>query len=297
MQLDFLAIGELLADVISIDYCDNLQEARNFRVFQGGSPSNVAANLCWMGKAADVVACVGDDGVGRFLVAEIKKAGIKGNHIQWSQAHPTSLVLVTRSKGTPDFLAYRMADAQLKPVEEHLLASAAIIHTTAFALSKNPARQAIMSAFQQAGALGKMLSVDWNFAPSIWGEEDGKEVFHQLLQLHPFVKVSLDDMERFFGRHSAEEYKNLLQDYGAAFICLTCGKDGVWYKSRQGDWQYASAMPVAEVVDTTGAGDAFWAGFLSALLEGKKEAESVSFALSVAAKKVQQQGPLYRLPA
>ena len=51
-----------------------------------------------------------------------------------------------------------------------------------------------------------------------------------------------------------------------------------------------------EVVDTTGAGDAFWAGFLYARLKGVPLQQCVQQALSIAARKIQRQGPLYTKP-
>ncbi len=292
-MVDFLVIGELLADVISTEYCDTLEEAVTFQRFQGGSPANVAANVKWLGKTADVIACVGNDGIGRFLLAEIERIGISAQYIQKSKALPTSIVLVTKSKGTPDFTAYRAADAQLQLVDEVLIESAAVLHTTAFALSLQPARGVIMNAFKKANTLGKTLSIDWNFAPSIWGEEDGKEVFTSIAAWRPFLKISVDDMERFVNKHnSVEAYKSMLGEYPFSFICLTCGKEGVWYKEA-GEWQFKAALPVQEVVDTTGAGDAFWAGVLVACIEKRPVDDCVQNGLMIAAKKIQKKGPLY----
>ncbi|HEY0677357.1 MAG TPA: sugar kinase [Chitinophagaceae bacterium] len=292
MQIQFLAIGELLADIISVDYCNDLSEARSFQLFQGGSPSNVAANLKWLGHRADVVACVGNDGIGKFLQSEIKRIGISGKYIQVSNEHPTSLVLVTRSKGTPDFIAYRLADTQLKNVSPGLIESAGILHTTAFALSRQPARATILTAFKLAKETGKTISVDWNFAPSIWGNDDGREVFETIMQLEPLMKVSLDDMERFAGINEVNHCLKFLDEY-AGIICLSAGKDGVHFRNASMEWKHFPALPVAEVVDTTGAGDAFWAGFMSAYIDNFTMEECVKKGLSVAALKVQKHGPLY----
>ena len=294
MKIDFLAIGELLADVISADYCDSLETATFFQRFQGGSPSNVAANVKWLGKNADVVSCVGDDGIGRFLIAEIKRIGISGQYIQINKVQPTSIVLVTKSRGTPDFIAYRTADAHLSEVEESLIDSAAILHTTAFALSQEPSRGVILRAFEKGKESEKQLSVDWNFAPSIWGADNGKEVFKQLADLEVFLKISIDDMERFTRKGvSIEACKDFLEAYQFSFICLTCGKVGVWYKELTGQWKFKPSVPVEEVMDTTGAGDAFWAGFIVAYTDKKSFDDCIQNGLTVAAKKIQKQGPLY----
>ena len=294
MTIDVLAIGELLADLVSEEYCESLQEVRSFRLYQGGSPSNLAANLQWLGGRVGLVACVGEDGIGRFLVEQLQAIGLDTAHVQWRKDHPTSLVLVTKSRGTPDFLAYRGADAQLAAPEASLLTSASIVHTTAFALSLSPAREAILDSCARAYAAGADVSVDWNFAPGIWGKDDGRGVFDSLMRLEPLLKLSMDDAERFLGHSvSVEESKAFLNNYTAKALCLTLGGEGVWYKEGGGEWQHEPAQPVKEVVDTTGAGDAFWAGFLHARLQKMPLRQCVQQALSVAAQKIQRQGPLY----
>lgn len=297
MTIDVLALGELLADLVSEEYCKSLQEVRAFRVYQGGSPSNLAANLQWLGGGVALVACVGEDGIGRFLVEQLRAIGLDTTHIQWRKDHPTSLVLVTKSRGTPDFLAYRGADAQLAAPEASLLTSASIVHTTAFALSLSPAREAILESCARAHAAGALVSVDWNFAPGIWGKDDGREVFASLMRLEPLLKFSLDDAERFLGPGaSVDETKGFLDNYKAKALCLTLGGEGVWYKEGRGQWQHEPVLPVKEVVDTTGAGDAFWAGFLQAWLQKMPLPQCVQKALSVAAQKIQRPGPLYAEP-
>ena len=73
MKIDVLAIGELLADVISEQYVSSLADATTFRLYQGGSPANVCANLKWMGDNAVMVSCVGNDSIGNLIVDSIKK--------------------------------------------------------------------------------------------------------------------------------------------------------------------------------------------------------------------------------
>jgi fructokinase len=294
MQIDFLAVGELLADLITTDYCEGLQNADTFHIFPGGSPANVAANLKFLRKEAAMVSCVGDDGIGKMLLQSVKTTGLLSSLIQISPAHPTSIVLVSRSKGTPDFIAYRGADAQLGIIEQSLIDATRIIHTTSFALSKNPAQSNIIKALQTAHALGKTVSLDWNFAPSIWADGDGREVFNTIMQLQPLLKISIDDMERFFGKAlSIEECRHALNSYRFSTVCLTCGREGVWYKIEDGSWSHKPALMVKKLVDTTGAGDAFWAGFIAAYLEEHGIERCITNALEMAAKKIQQEGPLY----
>jgi len=293
MNLDVLAIGELLADLVTEDYVNDLREAKSFHIYQGGSPANVCANLHWLGVKAALVSCVGNDGVGEMIIDTLRKTGLTTQYIYRSDVQPTSLVLVGRSKGTPDFIAYRMADRYIPAVDDQLVQSAQVIHTCAFALSKEPARGHILQALHRAKAQQKSISVDWNYAPEIW-QETGQDVFTEVVSLRPLLKVSMDDVCRFTGQHlSIEEARTFLSGFHAKVLALTCGKDGVWYREDDQPWTFKPADMVKEVVDSTGAGDAFWSGFLSAFLQQKTTHECIGEALRLAGRKVQHMGPLY----
>lgn len=294
MKFDVLAIGELLADVITEQYVSSLKEATSFKIFQGGSPANVCANLKWMGNNVVLVGCVGDDSIGDLVLDSVRRSGLTSEFIGRSKTYPTTIVLVGRSQATPDFIAYRMADTQIGAIEPTLIEQSSILHSCAFALSRNPARQHILDAFDYAVKIGKTISVDWNFAPGIWGY-DGRDIFQTITAMQPLLKMSLDDVCRYWGRDvNIEEAKSLLTSITATVTCLTCGKDGVWYKENViPDWRFLPAVPVDAVKDTTGAGDAFWSGFLHEYLNKKETSSCIQNGLDIAAQKIQKVGPLY----
>lgn len=290
-----LVVGELLVDIISDNNIASLASPTQFSSNQGGSSANLCANLRWLGINSELVATVGDDNLGTFLINELKSAGVDYKHINRSSNRKTSIVLVGKNEQTPDFIPYRNADLAIKRIDDSLLEPATIIHTTAFALSKEPARSNILNALKKAKQMGKFISVDWNFAPSIWQEDDGKDVFKKLLKLNPLLKISVDDLERFNGESlTIEQSIALLDDLNAHIICLTCGKNGVWYKEKNHNWKHKSALPVSAVAGVTGAGDAFWAGFLSAFLNEKSTEDSINEALNTAKLKIEKASALYK---
>jgi fructokinase len=295
MLMDVLAIGELLADLISIDYVDSLAQARQFHCFQGGSTANLCANLHWLGKCSRLVAAVGNDGIGKQLLHALESADLNTDSIERSTVFPTSLVLVGRSRATPEFIAYRHADCHIPEVSTEWIRNSKIIHTTAFALSLEPARTRILSAMAEAAHLGKRISCDWNFAPQIWGNDNGMMVFEALSSHGALLKISMDDYERFSGRSNAQvdEAIRFLNHYSFATCCLTAGAEGIWWRDGQGDWMHHAAHPVSQVIDTTGAGDAFWAGFLNQLLDEQPTEQAVLAGAMLAAQKIGQMGPLY----
>ncbi len=102
-----VAVGELLADLIGTEFTQNLSDTETFRRFQGGSPANLAANMARLGNSTALVACVGNDNLGAYLTHKVAETGVDTAYIATDSMAPTSIVLVSRTKGTPDFIAYR----------------------------------------------------------------------------------------------------------------------------------------------------------------------------------------------
>ncbi|WP_316831531.1 carbohydrate kinase family protein [Pedobacter aquatilis] len=290
-----LIIGELLADVISETDITSLGSPSTFRISQGGSSANLCANLKWLGANTELVATVGSDNLGEFLLKELRNVGLSDANIGRSACRQTSIILVGKNAETPDFIPYRSADMAIKRIDDTLIASCEVIHTTAFALSKEPARSNILNALVTAHQMGKTVSVDWNFAPSIWQEDDGKDIFRKLCRLNPLLKISVDDVERF-----AEDTVNIeqaiewLDRLNIRRICLTCGKEGVWFKAQNGAWKHKPALEVETVAGVTGAGDAFWSGFLFHFINNYTLEACVDKALGVAKLKIEKPYPLYK---
>lgn len=294
--IDIICIGEVLIDCIGNELDTTISQTKNYHKFLGGSPTNVAVYASKLGLKAMVVATCGQDGFGTYIVDTLQKNGVDCTSLRQDETHPTSVIFVSKSTTTPDFIAYRQADAQILetqlPVEK--LKQAKIFHTTCFALSKKPAQQTILTLAQKAQALGLQTSIDINYAEKIWpNKEEAKAVLTSYLQTKPFVKISEDDCLRWFGEAKAEAF---IFDYfhglGAQLICFTKGKNGV-VVSKIGEQPYEQpALIVDEIKDATGAGDAFWTGFLYAQLVSKSLKESSAIAQKLAAIKIQSVGKL-----
>mgnify|MGYP001508120581 CR=1 FL=1 len=153
------------------------------------------------------------------------------SHVRKSETEPTSVIFVSKSTGTPDFIPYREADYQILPsqIPDELLESAKIFHTTCFALSKNPARVTIVERAKKAKSLGLQTSIDINFSERIWPDrEEAKQVLRDYLSTNPLVKLSEDDCYRLFAASKTEDYIfDYFHELVASTICLTKGKAAV----------------------------------------------------------------------
>lgn len=293
-DIDVLSVGETLIDFISVEETDSLRNAYTFRKYQGGSPANIAVYVAKLGGKAAVVSKTGIGVFGQFLKAELQRAGVVTDYLIMDHRVHTSVVFVSRTKGTPDFEAFRSGDYRLDPkeVDEGAIEGAKVIHASAWPLSREPARSAVERAFQLAQKHGKIISLDPNYTPRIWPAYwEAKEVLRRILGYATITKPSLDDATRLFGPGKrSEEYIELFHEMGPKVVVFSMGADGVLL-SEEGRLMHIPARPI-EVVDATGAGDSFWAGFLVALLDGNPLERCALFAREIVERKLTTVGPL-----
>lgn len=294
--IDIICIGELLIDFIGNEINLPISKIENYHRFLGGSPTNVAINGAKLGLKTALVATCGKDGLGDFMIEELNENNVITSYIKQTEEQPSSVIFVSKSSETPEFIPYRQADYHIEntQITDELLGNAKIFHTTCFALSKNPARETILEKAKKAHQLGLQTSIDFNYSEKIWpNREEAKIVLAQYLTTNPIIKLSDDDCFRLF-----EETKNdnFIFDYfhqlGATTICLTKGKNGVVVSDSKLGVISKDALLVENIKDTTGAGDAFWTGFLYAKLNQKELSDCINIAQKLASIKLQHLGQL-----
>lgn len=295
-HIQVICMGEILIDFIGSHTSKHIASTTEFKRYLGGSPANVAMNLKKLGCNAALVATIGDDGLGDFLLQEMQALKMPVQFIRKIASVPTSAILVSKTTDTPDFIAYREADSQIikDQISNESIENATVFHTTCFALSRNPARKTILSKAKIAAQANDLLSIDLNYSEKIWAnKEKAIEVIKQYCAYKPIVKISLDDMERLYGNQITEEALfQKLHSYGAPLVCLTRGGNGVRVSQIEKELIEMPAIPLKSLEDATGAGDAFWAGFLCAHLQNKPIERCVQFALEIASIKLTTIGGL-----
>jgi len=296
MTFDIVALGESTVDLISDEKVASLEDARYFGLYRGGQVANLAINMANLGCRVALATCLGDDGFGEFIRQEISDYGIGLQYVQTAKNTPTTMSIITRNTATPDFVIYRGADANLV-LTDSLLASVEhcrVVHTSAFALSRDPARTTILTLLKKAQQMGKWVSLDPNYHPSIWPDlPDFISVLKEAFRFVSITKPSLDDCTRLFGpRSSPEEYARLFFEWGAQIVMITMGKDGVLLRTSDGRLHHIQAATNIPVVDVTGAGDAYWAGFLAGFLESEDSLLAARIGQKMAEKKIGRVGPI-----
>lgn len=293
-SLDIICAGETLIDFIGNQKEKPIAETKDYHRYLGGSPTNVAMNLSRFGLKVGLIATVGKDGFGDYIKNRLSEAEIDLSGLAETDAAASTVIFVSRTIGSPEFIPMRGADSMISeaqiPIEN--IKNTRLFHTTCFGLSKQPARDSILKAAHMAYEAGATLSIDINYADKIWPErEQAFEVLQQYCSLEPLIKASTDDVERIFGRSlQQEELFETLHGWGAKMVCLTLGKKGAVLSQPNKEPIELPAMKVEKIMDATGAGDAFWSGFLFAYLKGMEPQACMSTGLKTAAIKLQNVG-------
>lgn len=295
-RFDVFAIGELLVDMISDDY-DADNSCNKYSRYFGGSPANITMNIKRLGGNPIISASVGNDRLGEFLINNLKKNNINTEFIN-KVNNSTSMVLVTKSKETPLPIFYRSADYNLEYNEDigSILKNSKIVHFSCWPISQKKSRKVIEKVIEEARKNNVLIGFDPNYHEMIWEEgHDGIEYIKNLIGKLDIIKPSEVDAERIFGPDTPENHVDKFIQCGAKLVIMTLGKDGAIVSNGTKTIKFKTLA--TEVVDTTGAGDAFWGGFYTALTSNYPLKEALNIGFATSAFKLKNVGAIAELPS
>ena len=298
-----VAMGELLVDFLPENKGYTLDQVPKFIKIAGGAPANVAVGYKKLGGPAYFMGQVGHDSFGKFLIDELHREGVNTNHIYQTHQANTSLVFISLdAHGERDFLFYRnpSADQLFEPKQvEKSLFDHAILHFCSLGLADYPLKQAHLEAIKYAKKQDTLISFDPNLRFSLW--KNHEELKHVVLSFLPYadiVKLSRDELIFLADTSHIELAVKKLFMGSIKIMVITDGEHGASiYLPNEA---YHIPAYKTNVIDTTGAGDAFIAAFLYqyALHEHhtKNYEDMLRFAAAASAIVVSKTGVIPSLP-
>lgn len=306
-MFDVTTLGELL-----IDFTPSGKSEAGMRLFEqnpGGAPGNVLAALNKCGLKTAFLGKIGNDMHGQFLKETLENAGICTDGLIVDDSVFTTLAFVAlNDAGERSFSFARKpgADTMIRPeeVSEELLKDSRIFHVGSLSLTDEPAKSATLYALKKAKEFGCTISYDPNYRAALWSSKEA--AISGMREVLPFVdvmKMSDEETELLTGIKEPAEAAAYLVEHGIPLVAVTLGAEGAYVCTKEG----GQVVPgfKSQVVDTTGAGDSFWGGFLYGLVKsGKKPAEVTlseaatfaRFANALASLCVQKRGGIPAMP-
>lgn len=263
-----LCLGEILFDCLADQLGQEIEAVESWTPYPGGAPPNVACSLVKLGTPAGFIGCIGQDEPGDELVTLLQTVGVDVTGVQRHPLAPTRQVYVTRSmSGDRHFAGFvkhsttEFADTCLRAdqLPESLFQAADFLVLGTLELAYPQAREAIHRALELAERHYVKILVDVNWRPVFWPDPAlALQPIRDLLQQADFLKLSDEEAELLFETTDPGVISHRLDQTEGVLISL--GERGCAY-CLGGNEGKLPAFSV-EVVDTTGAGDGFVAGFL-----------------------------------
>jgi fructokinase len=273
-----VALGEVVSDIYRGEGSSEVELP--FIARPGGAPANVAVAAARLGSEAAFVGSVGEDLFGDLILRTLEAEGVDTSAVRRCEPPTrTSIAFVEISGGERSFTFYRSdpaADELLsaEDVSEVALSWASFVNFGSIPLIKDPARSAIHRAVELAEKLDVPVAFDVNLREHLWeSAEAAREVVNPLLDRSQIVKLSDDEISPLLGTQRAEEAAKILLDRGVALVFVSLGPEGAFYATKDFEGEVPSFE--VEVLDPTGAGDAFLAAALVCLSEGEWDEETV----------------------
>lgn len=258
---DIICAGEML-----IDFTPG-KEPYTFTANPGGAPANVAISAARNGLSTAFLGILGNDDFGKRLKETLEAEQVTLLCPKLTDKAITTLAFVTLYEdGERSFTFARKpgADTLLstKDIKEENIRSCHIFHAGSFSLSDCPSCDAIKYAMELAHANKKLVSFDVNYRDMIW--HDIKKCKEEVDCILPYVDLLKISDEELYFVGGEDNIDNFMKQYNIRVLVQTLGADGAKYYFN-GNHKIVPCKKV-KAVDATGAGDAFWGGFLSRML-------------------------------
>lgn len=297
MTVDVLTIGEALAAFRSESM---LRLGGPVTLSIAGAEANVAIGLARLGHRVRWVSRVGDDEPGALVLRTLRAEGVDVSGVVTATGEETGLALFDTGPGGGRRVHYRRRSSAMTGLSpDHVAPALAegsrILHVSGItpALGAAPAA-CIGDAVATAHAAGAIVSLDVNYRAKLWPREAAAAALTHLLHFVSVLIASEDELDIVAeGDGEVAQVKELL-DLGLQEVVVKRGDRGATLHTPHGQHS-APAVPV-RVVDPIGAGDAFTAGYLSALLDGLAPEGRLDRAVAVGAAAVASAGDWEGLP-
>ena len=301
----FAAIGECMLEV----------QANGFgpAVFSyGGDTFNTAVYLRRCSKAEDIEVSyatgLGTDQLSRSLLKEWQALGLRLDEVEHIEGRLPGMYLIeTDSHGERTFHFWRensAARAYFQASETGLEKHASNLDCLYFsgitlAILDAPSRQRLFALLNRAKSNGCRVVFDNNFRPKLWPDRQlAQSVYLEAFASCHTAMITLDDHQAVFECASLDDALSHAQGLSVPEVVIKRGAEPTLVRQENTrEWLHIATQIVQQVIDTTAAGDAFAAGYLSRRLCGHNAENSAIFGNTLAARVIQHRGALIPLDA
>jgi 2-dehydro-3-deoxygluconokinase len=278
--VDLLTFGE---SMVSLRSAGPLTAGGSLAMHVAGAESNVAVGVSRLGHCVSWAGVVGADPHGEYILRQLRSEGIQVRPRVDAARSTGVMFLEQRTADLTRAFYYRAGSAgstvNREDIDQALNAGTRVLHLTGITAALSPeARAALEYAAERAAAEGVVVSLDVNYRSKLWTRDEARAVLAPISR-HADILIASDDELDLVASAASPGSESLANDdaetalagellgRGVTEVVVKRGAHGAGVYTAAGRFE-ATAVPVTSI-DTVGAGDAFTAGYLSALLDGR----------------------------
>jgi|AGTN01.1.fsa_nt_gi Sugar kinases, ribokinase family len=290
-----LAVADIIArpvppDIMSLDTA----RVSSVELRTGGDALNTASAFVKLGGRADLAAVVGDDAFGNFIRGELKRTGVGADRLYSDERAGTSISVVLLEESGERHFAYRGEANDLfseDMVPDSAFGGAAALYVgSAFAL-KSLDGDGLERLFKRAKSKGLITAFDATAdRENVWLPKIEKALYHADI----FIP-SESEIREIAGTEDLKKIAPEFKKYGLKVFGVKLGERGSYLTDFKSEYDIPAFRP-EKLADTTGAGDSYNAGFLTAYLDGRPLKECGLFASAVSKFCIEAVGATTNIP-
>lgn len=283
---EVICLGMSVADILVKGLSNlNMEGQTSFvdkiSVYPGGDALNESITLSALGHNVALLTLVGDDEFGHMLVQRCSESGVITDGIVLSKdyATSTSIVLIGED-GERSFLSQRdsaSANYSISDINTDYLVGVKVLSIGSIFSSQRLDDTGLTTVLKRAKSTGAVTIADMVLDRPECSLEDIKTALPYL----DYIVPSYDEAAHFSGQTDLDKISSVFLQYGVRCVVIKLGENGVY--ARRDNEKYHIPTFATKVVDTTGAGDNFMAGFISGLLRNGPLKECLRFGSGTAA--------------
>ena len=299
--MKFLCFGMVVCDYLFTGIPTDIMSRngaaiQNTRITGGGDALNVAIGLTRLGQQAVICGRIGNDPTGAFLTQFCHDNGVEPNLIQDDQyPSATSYALIDPS-GERHFLFENRvyANYSAEMIQDAMLDSVDAVYFGSLLTFPQLDNGGLAKIFQTAKSMGKVTAMD----AAVHGQKYEPHHIKSLCEILEHTDIffpSLAEVEIYTGLQNPYDAAEILRNSGLKIFGVKLGEAGC-YVTDFSEEKMIPSIPVPNVVDTTGAGDSFFAGFLSGWANGFNAFDCGKIGSIVASYAIQEIGSTAGIP-
>ena len=265
-SLDVVTYGEAMTLFVAAETGD-LAKVGQFTKRVAGADLNVAIGLSRLGFRVGWMSRVGRDSFGRYVLDVLAQEGIDASCVTIDERYPTGFQLKSKNDdgSDPAIEYFRKGSAashlSLDDYVADYVLGARHLHLTGVAPAISAtSRELAFHMAKEMRKAGKTISFDPNLRPTLWPSQEAMaEALNALATHADWVMPGVSEGKILTGFTKPEDIARFYLDQGAKGVVVKLGAHGAYFRTASNEEGTVPAIPVKNVVDTVGAGDAFFA--------------------------------------